>query len=214
MQLSGKILVDAARINLRPQVGLNVRTSYASNTEDSRADAYWLAYGREVGPSVSAALSFAWPLENNLARGQFEQSSSFYQQSLIQTDQLSQSIVSSVMVDVSAVQLGREAIDQAQESADDFEKALENEREKLKVGNSTLLNTIETEQNLTNALLQVISARQQYATSIAQLRFDTGTLLPHTAQSVFNRDDFLTLPPVSAIAVTQSTSAAKPAKKK
>ena len=64
------------------------------------------------------------------------------------------------MVDVSAVQLGREAIDRAQESADDFEKALENEREKLKVGNSTLLNTIETEQNLTNSLsLQVISAR-------------------------------------------------------
>jgi outer membrane protein TolC len=225
LQLSGKILVDAARINLRPSVGLQVRTSYAANIQDSQYEDYWRAYDREVGPSVSAALSFAWPFENNLARGQYEASSSSYNQSLIQTDQLSRSIVSSVVVDLSAVQLGREQIDKAVESSNDFEKALETEREKLKLGSSTLINTIETEQNLTNALLQVISAKQQYASAIAQLRFDTGTLMPHTAQSVFGREDFLTLPPVTAIAVrapvpaptpapTPAAKSGKPAKKK
>ncbi|MEP6668086.1 MAG: TolC family protein [Chthoniobacter sp.] len=224
MQLSGKILVDAARINLRPQMGLQVRTSYAGVGQDSQYEQYWRAFDREVGPSVSAALSFAWPLENNFARGQYEQSTSFYNTSLIQTDQLSRSIIASVVVDLSAVQLGRDQIDKALESSNDFEKALETEREKLKLGNSTLINTIETEQNLTNALLQVISARQQYATAIAQLRFDTGTLVPHTVQSVFSREDFVTLPPVRAYAVSSAQSAptlapvtkpvGKPAKKK
>ncbi|MDR3406297.1 MAG: TolC family protein [Chthoniobacter sp.] len=224
MQLSGKILADAARINLRPQMGLQVRTSYSAVGQDSQYEEYWRAFDREVGPSVSAALSFAWPFENNFAKGQYEQSTSFYNQSLIQTDQLSRSIVSSVVVDLSAVQLGREQIDKAEESSADFEKALETEREKLKLGNSTLLNTIETEQNLTNALLQVISAQQQYASSIAQLRFDTGTLLPHAVQSVFGREDFVTLPPVRAMMVPVAPSnptlvpaakpTGKPAKKK
>lgn len=200
-QLSSKILVDAARINLKPTVGLQVRGSYAGNTQDSQYEAYWRAFDREVGPSVSAALSLNWPLENNAARGQFEQSSSFYNQSQIQTDQLSRTIISSVVVDLSALQRGREQIDKAQLSANDFEKALETEREKLKLGNSTLINVIETEQNLTNALLQVISARQQYAVAVAQLRFDTGTLMPHASRSVFSREDFVTLPPVTAIAV-------------
>jgi len=66
MQLSGKILTDAARINLRPQMGLQVRTSYAGVGQDSQYEEYWRAFDREVGPSVSAALSFAWPLENKL----------------------------------------------------------------------------------------------------------------------------------------------------
>jgi outer membrane protein TolC len=222
-QLSSKILVDAARINLKPNVGLQVRTSYAGNTQDSQYEAYWRAFDREVGPSVSAALSLNWPLENNAARGQFEQSSSFYNQSLIQTDQLSRSIISSVVVDLSALQRGRDQIDKAQLSANDFEKALETEREKLKLGNSTLINVIETEQNLTNALLQVISARQQYAVAVAQLRFDTGTLMPHASRSVFSREDFVTLPPVTAIAVhapvpvptpVPVVAKGKPAKKK
>lgn len=200
-QLSSKILVDAARINLKPNVGLQVRGSYAGNTQDSQYEAYWRAFDREVGPSVSAALSLNWPMENNAARGQLEQSSSFYNQTMIQTDQLSRSIISSVVIDLSALQRGRDQIDKAQLSADDFEKALETEREKLKLGNSTLINVIETEQNLTNALLQLISARQQYAVSVAQLRFDTGTLMPHASRSVFSREDFVTLPPVTAIAV-------------
>lgn len=200
-QLSSKILVDAARINLKPNVGLQVRGSYAGNTQDSQYEAYWRAFDREVGPSVSAALSLNWPLENNVARGQLEQSSSFYNQSMIQTDQLSRTIISSVVVDLSALQRGRDQIDKAQLSANDFEKALETEREKLKLGNSTLINVIDTEQNLTNALLQVISARQQYAVAVAQLRFDTGTLMPHVSRSVFSREDFVTLPPVTAIAV-------------
>lgn len=200
-QLSSKILVDAARINLKPNVGLQVRGSYAGNTQDSQYEAYWRAFDREVGPSVSAALSLNWPMENNAARGQLEQSSSFYNQTMIQTDQLSRSIISSVVIDLSALQRGRDQIDKAQLSADDFEKALETEREKLKLGNSTLINVIETEQNLTNALLQLISARQQYSVSVAQLRFDTGTLIPHASRSVFSREDFVTLPPVTAIAV-------------
>jgi outer membrane protein TolC len=120
---------------------------------------------------------------------------------MIQTDQLSRSIISNVVIDLSALQRGRDQIDKAQLSANDFEKALETEREKLKLGNSTLINVIETEQNLTNALLQVISARQQYAVAVAQLRFDTGTLVPHASRSVFSREDFVTLPPVTAIAV-------------
>lgn len=220
LQVSGKILVDAARINLRPQVGFNMRASYGGVTEDSRVQNFTESFDREVGPSFSAGLSLAWPLENNVARGQYEQTTSFYNQSLIQTDQLSRSIISSVVIDLSALQRGREQIDKAELSSTDFEKALETEREKLKLGNSTLINTIETEQNLTNALLQVISARQQYASSIAQLRFDTGTLVPHTPHGVFSSEDFVTLPPVTAIAVTAPAAipvakpAGKPAKKK
>jgi outer membrane protein TolC len=121
---------------------------------------------------------------------------------LIQTDQLSRNIISSVVVDLSALQRGREQIEKAQQSSDGFEKALETEREKLKLGNSTLINTIQTEQNFTNALLQVVAARQQYASAIAQLRFDTGTLVPHTPHGEFSREDFVTLPPVTAVAVT------------
>ena len=81
--------------------------------------------------SFTAALSLAWPLENNVAIGNPEQTSSVYNQNTIQTDTLSRSIISSVVVDLSGLQRSRAEIEKARESAEEFEKVPASEREKV-----------------------------------------------------------------------------------
>ncbi|MEO8503306.1 MAG: hypothetical protein ABI609_05365, partial [Acidobacteriota bacterium] len=76
------------------------------------------------------------------------------------------------------------------------------EVEKLKAGESTLVDTILSEQQRTSALLDLISARQQVAVLLAQLRFQTGTMVHEVADgnTQVSPEDLTTLPTAQAAA--------------
>ena len=54
---------------------------------------------------------------------------------------------------------------------------MENERTKRRLGLVTLIDVINIEDRLTEALSAEVQARQVYANAIAQLRFDLGTIV-------------------------------------
>ena len=58
-----------------------------------------------------------------------------------------------------------------------FERAVENEVKKLRAGTSTLVDVITQRDRLTAIRRQRVSARLALALALAELRFQTGTLL-------------------------------------
>jgi outer membrane protein TolC len=54
---------------------------------------------------------------------------------------------------------------------------VENERTRRRLGLVTLIDVINFEDRLTDALAAEVQARQAYANAIAQLRFDLGTIV-------------------------------------
>ena len=97
----------------------------------------------------------------------------------------------------------RDALDRlqrAQESAEHFEDTIDAEMVKLRYGESTLIDSILTEQQRTGALLDLVAARQQVASLVAQLRFETGTLVLQREEgpAVVTAESLTTLPGASS----------------
>ena len=69
-----------------------------------------------------------------------------------------------------------------------------NEQIKFKNGLTILLNLIQFQERLTFAELEYLSAKQQFAIAIINLRYETGTLLVGQGTSSINKSLFYTIP--------------------
>jgi outer membrane protein TolC len=140
-------------------------------------------------------LSMDWPFANNRSEGEYEALNSRYRSRVIETENLSRSIVSNVYLNLKRLELSLERIGSATKSVNSLGTALETEREKFKLGDATVVDTIGTEDRLTASLLSLVAARLAYVQSLALLRFETGTLLPgQDGKADMKVREFITLP--------------------
>jgi outer membrane protein TolC len=89
--------------------------------------------------------------------------------------------------------------EKAKESLDFYKEVYENEQVKFRNGLTTLLNLILFQERLTFAQLDYLQAKQLFASSIINLRYETGTLIKSqnkTNQNIKNirREIFYTIP--------------------
>jgi outer membrane protein TolC len=169
--------VDAARSGLEPQLDLTVGAGYNSLVE-SRAPSVGQVIGNNrVGPTISATLAAQLPWRNSAAEGAFLAQSATLSASLISVRSLSDSIGANVLTDVQALVRGAAQLAQSIETSRFYGHSVENERTKRRLGLVTLIDVINVEDRLTDALTAEVQARQTYANAIAQLRFDLGTIV-------------------------------------
>jgi outer membrane protein TolC len=175
---SAKVLMASARNDLKPVLDLDLNAGYQGLDEGEEFYRAFTPLARNVpGASVSVGLRYSFPLENNTARGSYIQRRSIYRQNEIRLYDLARNIRSNVAVALTAVVNTSLELQQSVESAAHYKQAAANERQKFQLGFSTLLDVIDLEDRLTEANLDVVSARQRFAASVAQLRFETGTIL-------------------------------------
>lgn len=178
-QQSGKVLWRAAEVDLRAVKDVSLKVFYQGHNEDNRmASGIGKAVGGMwAGPSASLGYNYEKPYGNNVQLGLLEQQAATYRQRAISAADLERTIKSGVLLAAGSLQ---EAVRQWQryvESVGFYRQAVDTEIEKLRLGTSTLIDTITTEQQLVNAELSLVSSRQQVATTLAQLRYETGTLV-------------------------------------
>ena len=170
---SGQILAEAARLGLRPRLDLNLGLSSIARGESSFSD----ATDKWVAPTWSVLGQFEKPLGNNAAKGLLLQQQTLTRQREIDAANLERLVRLGVVETYAALIEARQALAFAEESARQFEATVSSELEKLRLSETTLLDSILTEQQRTASVLAVISARFQVATLVARLRFETGTLI-------------------------------------
>jgi outer membrane protein TolC len=173
---SGRVLWRAAELDLRPILDLNGELSYNAVGETTIGD----AVDKWVGPSFRVGALFERPMGNNAAEGRLLQANASYSQRRIQAGDLARTIRGNVVGTLRALQETVEQMGRAQSAVDYYRATIDTEYEKFRLGSSTLIDTIVTQEQQTSALLSLLSARQSYATLLAQLRFETATLVEET----------------------------------
>ncbi len=198
-QAASEILLKAAQNGLLPQVDLAFRFGYAGLDEGSHLSNTLSAPGSDIpGVSVGAGLNYQWPFNNTTARGVLMQRKAAYEQSRIRSEELSRSICSAVVTALSDLTNSSQQLTRTQASVRLYQKAVENENMKFRMGISTLLDRITIENFLTSALLQEIAAQEKFSNAMIRLRHETGTLLARDEQGLsVGMPELTTLPPVN-----------------
>ncbi len=173
-----EIEARGAVLDQRSKLDLGISISSRAIAEDSwsnAADAF-------ADPSYRFKLAAEHPFGNNERLGRYAQAAARLDQQAIQSVDLGRNIKLNVVLASRSLHEAAARYVQAVEAARLFRETVDGEFEKLKLGSSTLVDAIVTEQQQTQALLTVIAAQQEVATLLAQLRFETGTLVEDTEQ--------------------------------
>jgi len=173
-----KIQLELAEDNLKHQLDINLNFGYSGQDEGHNIKYYFSSLTHNVpGYNCSFQINMNWPYENNLAYAVLYEKKAGYDQSVLLTKQLETSIKTKIMIALSGINNSKMEIIKARESVKSYKIVSDNEKIKFKLGISTLIDLITTEDRLTNALRNEISAYQNYAQYIAKLRFETGTIV-------------------------------------
>jgi outer membrane protein TolC len=173
------ILQDQARRDLRPDLRLNVGGDFSGYNQNTGLDGTFGVWGsNQTGPSFFVAGSLDWPFENRARRGSFLAAESSVHRTRLQEDAARRQLASNVSQAYNKVMIASRQGRQFALATKRFADGLELERQKLQGGTGTAVDIIFAEQNLTNGLLQEISSRFLHATSLAELRYNTFTILP------------------------------------
>jgi outer membrane protein TolC len=170
-----RIAVNSAKDNLKPILGLTVGINYAGQV--TRENPLMVLIRRAGDVQLTAGLNYTWDVENNKSKGNFISQSALYDQQAVIIRALQLSIGVGVENAVAGYNRSVQQLVESQSTVDLFTKIVENEKTKLKIGSTTLLDVVNVETQRQDALLNHINQRAAFASAIAALRFQTGELI-------------------------------------
>ncbi len=197
LESSGKVLVEAARINLRPIVDFSVGLSYNNLGEDNDV---WdglsdSVSGTWAGPSGKIGLGFEKPFGNRLQKGLYQQQQASLASASITAADLERRIALGIALDAASVEQISEQLVNFGRAVEAYREAVEVELERLRYGTVTVLDTLVTQQRSLVSQLSLVDAQARYAQILAQLAFDTGRLVTQqNGSGVVDPKAFTTLP--------------------
>jgi outer membrane protein len=168
------IAADAAEGALRPRLDLVGRVGYAGLAPG--ADRVIGSFASTPArPNISIGVQYQLPTRNVAARGSAAQASAALRQTEIAEQDIARQVETAVLVAAAGVVTRRAALREANIAVTLSREALENERERFLLSSSTIFEVLQSQDALTNALLNEVTARVAYATAIADLRFASGS---------------------------------------
>jgi len=175
---SADSLVVAAKDAMNPKLDLVSGVGYDGYQTGSQLQNTLQALeNRQKFPDWSVGLRFSYPLENNLAKGNLAITTSQLVQSRVRVRELQRSVEIALHSIVQTMQnIARETIT-ADHAVDRFKLAVENEKEKYLMGESTLFDLLFTQDKLEAAYLTRTDARLNGALLLTRLQFESGSLL-------------------------------------
>ncbi|MCG6964449.1 MAG: TolC family protein [Acidobacteria bacterium] len=184
---AAKVLADAARADLKRESTLSFTVFYSGLFESPEPmDArnfgrgyYDALFSNFTGPSALITLNFNLPFRNNVALGRYEQSRALQLRSEITAGNLERVVSARVEELIGTVARATDSIARHEAAAASYRQTLEDETEKFKAGESSVVDVVLTEEREISERLQLVSARLRLATLMAQFRYEMGTLVDY-----------------------------------
>jgi outer membrane protein TolC len=197
-QGGAELLAGAAKNQLKPQLDLQFSTGYSGLRDGLRPDQYILSTIDGVhGVDASGGVRYSFPLQNRAAEGSVLQARSTALQASYRSQESARNIASNVIVAEEGVRSAALQLDKVNQSVAFFRTALDDEREKYRLGVGSLVEVLTVEDRLTGTLVSQVQAELGYAVALARLRQSTGTIVePDKAVQSVDPSVFLTLPAV------------------
>lgn len=185
LQEASDILARAAQADLKRTFDLSFQVGYSGLHEggsmtrpvDLLEGLHEALFGSLAGPSARVVLSMEWPIANRVALGRLEQARAMQLQSAIQTRDLERVISDATEQLIGALRQATTEVERRQAAVDFYRQSLDNEVERYRLGQSTTIDVLLTEERQTAAMLSLVAARQTCASLLAQLRHELGALV-------------------------------------
>jgi outer membrane protein TolC len=165
------LLVQGARIDTRPLLNLNLRAWGNAISEDE------FNFDKWEFRSGKAGLELERPFKNDQLQGRRVQREADLTRAEIDLRDLQRKIALGVLQAAKALGDTAQQLRRSDEAVRQYDRTVEDEQARFKLGESTLLDMILTEQQTTNARVARISAGRDYASLLAQLRYEAGLLV-------------------------------------
>ncbi|UZO82172.1 TolC family protein [Aquimarina sp. ERC-38] len=191
--------VRLAANNRNPELNLTGFVSYGGTNFGNGIDRAFSAITNKDGSNytVGVRLNLSLPILNQTARGTYLQQKTALDNQEIATDNLERNISLNVNIAVTNVENSASILKKAKETLTYSQEVFTNEQIKFKNGLTTLLNLILFQERLTFAQLEYQQAQLQFAVAIANLRYETGTLVAFTDSvntPIISKQQYYTVP--------------------
>lgn len=168
------IISTTAPVPTPPVTGTPVPPLSAVRYYDARG------YGRAITgryePFATVSLTFDLPFGNNAARGRVAQAEAALNTSSIQTSDLRRTIGDSIVELTDTLRRAADALEHRQNAVTQAGETLGGRIKLLQAGDTTLLDVLTTEEELTIDELAVVRQRQAYLSALARIRLELGQL--------------------------------------
>ncbi|WP_333873006.1 TolC family protein [Methylobacter sp.] len=177
-QEANNVLVKKYTRDLMPQLDVSLNAGYQGLSEGASASTFGDAVYRNVpGPNLGGQLSFAYPLENNVQEGLLARQKALSRSTEIGMGQLERTISALVDVDVSLLTRRMTEKNMAEKAVAFYQPAVNELAERALKNAPTMLNLLEYEDRLVGAKISRLQVESALAKLIAEVRFQTGTLI-------------------------------------
>ncbi|MHA4870745.1 TolC family protein [Duganella sp. PWIR1] len=168
----------AARSNNQPVVDLDLSAYYAGLREGARpVSAAFDPTSHRAGPGVAAKLSVQLPLENSANNGALRTAAANADSARVRRSTQEQT----VQGNVAAAYLGYNSyvaqLRASEQTIERYRAALRDTLTKRQLGSATLIDVLNVEDRLNNAILARLQYQQGYALARAQILYESGALL-------------------------------------
>lgn len=192
---SSAVLVGAAEDELQPRLDLSAELGYTSIADGHGPLPLATSLGHGIlGPNFFAGLTLQLPAPNRQARGALRQERARLATLAIAARDLERTIGANVALRLGELQALQRQLASAEEAVDNFLAARDNEVRKLHSNLSTEFDVLQIESRLTAAQLSAVRARASVLQALAQLRFETGTLIDGKDGGALSSEELLTIP--------------------
>lgn len=173
-----KIQLKYAKNKLKNNLDLNFNVSYKRLDREQKVSGMWTGFWENrPGFNVDISLNYEWPIENSYAKGLVLKYLSLLHQNKINQQQLKRTIISNIETAISDVENSYKSYIEALTSVKYYKTVIFNEKQKYKLGMSTIIDIINIEDKLTEAHLNEILAHYKLACAIAKLNKEIGKIV-------------------------------------
>jgi outer membrane protein len=181
--------VDAARSDLRPALDLEVSGGYTSQQRGPALRHFVDPFYRDLpGMDASVQVRYQLPIEKTGARGRLVQSLAIHEQRRVLRLDLERRIRVGVSAAFEVVKRSALALRESEEAVKLLQQTVDNEKHKFRLGSATLFSVIQAEDALTSGLLARTDSHRAFATALANLRYESGTLVSRSDRRAASPD--------------------------
>lgn len=186
-QEAGKVSWEAAKVDISKKSDLKLEVS-ASGKDSENLVSKGIAGSMSTwaGPTGKADYALEWPLGNNAQEGKERQKRALYAQQWIKAQDLERTIRLDVVQTISALQTETRNCEHLRQALTNYDESVAGEIEKFNQGLTTLSDLISTEQRQLDARIALVTSEQRIAEYLADLRFQTSTLMVERGGKAFS----------------------------
>lgn len=174
--------INLARANndMNPQVDLLGAADLGGSVRGNSLDRAFTPLGQLPGNTnlFQLGLSFQFPINNNEAQANLLASQVAVNDQTVNIENRIRNIHINIQVSTNNLHFSALKLERARENLEYSQAVFQAEELKFKNGLTTLINLILFQQRLTFAQLDYLDSLQEFAVTLAQLRNETGTLVP------------------------------------